>query len=81
MDEPNYTEPSSVSPDRPEFSQFALRPMDSPPNSFNSIVPEPYHRRANRYVQMARIVKSSLSRAGESPYMEQIVIQKIKRPF
>lgn len=40
---------------------------------------------ANRFgrgtVQKTRIIKSSVSRVGESPFMEQIVIQKMKQKF
>lgn len=85
MDEPNYTEPPSVSPDRYKLPQNLFRPMDSPmdspTNSFDLFVPERHHRRTSRFVRRTRVTKSSLSRAGESPFMEQIVIQRVKHPY
>lgn len=70
IDESIFKKPSSV------FSNHLKRPSrrvetETLENLTNS----------NGRQTRTRIVRSALSRNGESPYAEQIIIQKIKKPF
>lgn len=82
FDEPKFTEPSSVSSSRFEYRS---------PNHFGQrlngltcreIEASESIESGRSGMKRTRVIRSSLSRVGEgSPYMEQIVIQKMKHPY
>lgn len=83
VDEPTFTEPPSVSPSRFEFRPSASRAhFDSKSQHSNDfqLLTADAPRSSNGRAKMTRtrITKSSMSRVGESPFMEQIVIQRMK---
>lgn len=82
FDEPKYTEPSSVSSKRFQFQPRAFKNHSkrsvSPTYSLDGFDPNPIEKNT---VRSTRVIKSSLSRVGESPFMERIVIQKVKHSY
>lgn len=81
IDEPKYTEPPSVPSSRFEYPTFS-RQRQSKPKSLvmNTDRMETYAMRnsSSGRTTRTRIMSKSLSRIGESPFMEKIVIQQIK---
>lgn len=71
-----HVPPSSIDPD-PSFGFEFQQPRCHSESFENFQSKPPSHRSSKRTIQ-TRIVKSCVSRVGESPFMEQIVIQRMK---
>lgn len=79
FDEPRYTEPSSVSSSRFKYrpaSHFGQRTVNC--HEIESI--EKIERLRSGMVRTQRVVKKQMSLPGQSPFMEEIVIQRMKHP-
>lgn len=83
VDEPEFTEPPNASPSHFEF--HSRRSHSKSSTYINSKVldrmeTKTVHSSSTRRSKMSRtrITKSSIARVGESPFMEQIVIQRMK---
>lgn len=66
-----------------DWSKFDSQPDRSIIDSFDCFDPNQFDEQTTKKstVRKTRVITSSLSRFGESPFMEQIVIQKVKRKF
>lgn len=82
IDEPKYTEPPSVSSSRFEYPTFSRQRQTKPKSLvMNTDRMETYAMRSSssgRTTTRTRIMSKSLSRIGENPFMEQIIIQRTK---
>lgn len=82
FDEPNYTEPSSISSNRVHSQRNSFGKQfeghSSPSLSLDDFDPKPVEK---CIVRKTRIIKSTISRLGESPFLERTIIQKVKHSY